>query len=392
MKIFLILFAVGILVIASPTYSETVGDGIVTLTFDDANQSQYEYPVQILSANNQKATMYVQTGFVGDEGYVTWSQLQGLPNMGIELAGHSVTHAELPEIHYWQMVNEVRQCRLHFTTIGVNPTGFATPFGAYDNQVLATIAKEFNSQRGYHEIGFNAWPYNKYYLHIQRITNTTSVEEVEGWIDEATQNGWWLIIVFHEVLPEVDPSDDTSWTVSNFNEMMAHLNNRGIKTKTVGEVLKATDNLLSGGSFEDIHMLGGTWKTDTASQVRVDGASHGSYPAPTKSIKMQGGFSNAHLFGPQTAVDSNLTYGVRFFVNSAALYSGELGFYIDEYDQNGNWVSGQWLGMSTLNFVIDESFAYKPSSSNVSHAAIQVYLTGGSSGHAFIDNVEMFLK
>jgi hypothetical protein len=134
------------------------------------------------------------------------------------------------------------------------------------------------------------------------------------------------------------------------------------------------------------------WTTDRQSNVFVDSAKNGSYPSPQRSVKMMATTSAVHLFGNKVPVSPAQTYGFRFFVNNNNMTSGELGFFVDEYNATGNWISGKWLGQTGNMFTIDESYSYQPTSAAVASASIQVYLTGGSVGHAFVDGVEMFAR
>ncbi len=72
--------------------------------------------------------------------------------------------------------------------------------------------------------------------------------------------------------------------------------------------------------------------------------------------------------------------------------SGDFGFYIDEYDSNGTWVSGQWKGI--INNPVDQivEFDYAPTSRVVSFAAPQYYMSKDSKLEAYIGETELKLK
>src|SRR6185312_8364696 len=70
--------------------------------------------------------------------------------------------------------------------------------------------------------------------------------------------------------------------------------------------------------------------------------------------------------------------------------SGEVGFYIDEYDANGNWISGQWKAAENSSFVEDMNFTYKPTSAAVSKASLQIYTKANPGITAYVDNAQMF--
>ncbi|HEV7455030.1 MAG TPA: hypothetical protein VGO07_07260, partial [Candidatus Saccharimonadales bacterium] len=65
----------------------------------------------------------------------------------------------------------------------------------------------------------------------------------------------------------------------------------------------------------------------------------------------------------------------------------EVGFYIDEYDASGNWISGQYKTGVGVVSKGDISFNYSPSSANVKQASLQVIVTANSGIKAYIDDI-----
>ena len=373
---------------ASSSVAEAAG--VVTLTLDDGNPSQYERAVPILRAAGQTATFYINSGWLGEsQWYMTWDQVIDLHKSGFEIAAHTLTHAELPPLTQAQINTEVNQDYANFVAHGIIPTNFAVPFGAYDNKTTATVAKRYNSLRGFQNQGLNFWPYNKYILYVRYITNQTSVDQVKAWVDEAVAQDGWLILVFHEFYPVVDPTDEYSWETSRFQALINYLNSKGIKAKTIHQVLSVFKNLNVNPSFEN-GLTG--WKTDNPAVVTLNTTTKGSYPSPRNAVKFSGGAKAGHLFSDKIPVLFGTTYGLRGYTDSQGLRAGEVGFFIDEYDAAGNWISGKWLGGFTNQNVVDKSFVYTPTSASVKTAAIQVYMTAGAAGIVFVDNVELFAK
>lgn len=391
--LYLATLAVGLVVLgvfSNATSASAFPSGAITLTFDDGNPSQYEIIAPILKAGGQTATFYINSGLLGtDEWYMSWEQVMDLHKNGFEIAGHTLNHIELPAVHNETKATEINQDYQNFVARGITPTNFAVPFGAYDNPTTALVAARYNSLRAFANQGLNVWPYNKYLLYVRYVTNQTSLSQVQAWVKEAVEKDGWLILVFHEILPVVDPTDDYSWEVEKFQGFVDYLNAEGIKAKTVKEVLGGYTNLVENSSFES----GFTgWSTDNPTNVKVNMNSKGSYPNPTNSIKMIGSTNPAHLFGEKIPVTVGVIYGFRAYTNSQSLRSGEVGFYIDEYDEGGNWISGKWLGGFTNQNVIDKAYVFTPTSESVKTIALQVYMTARALGSVFIDNIEFFAR
>lgn len=150
----------------------------------------------------------------------------------------------------------------------------------------------------------------------------------------------------------------------------------------------STTNLVANGTF-DAGIASG-WTTDSATTVTKDTASNGSPANIVNSAKAVASAKNTHLFSPKVAVTSTKSYTLSSYVNVKQLTSGEVGFYLDEYDANGNWISGQYktgvrtAGTSTV------SFSYTPSSANVKTASLQYIIVANSGITAYIDDVKWF--
>ncbi len=363
--------------------------GIVTLTFDDGSLSQIQTALPVLKAKAQNAVFYVNSGNIGEDTFMTWTQVINLHTTGHEIAAHTVNHIELPTVPIATMSTEVNQDYDTIAAQGIVTTDFASPFGAYDNNMLSIVAKRFNSHRAFANQGLNVWPYNKYVLYVHYVTNQTSEAQAQAWVNQAIAQDAWLIMVFHEIFPTVDPTDDYSWQTAKFQTFLDFLNSKGIKAKTVQQVLAAFTPVNTNPSFEN-GLTG--WTTDNPNAITLDTANNGSYPAPKNSLKFTGATAGAHLFSSKIPVTPGKTYGMRAYTDSRNFKTGEVGFYIDEYNKAGNWISGKWFGAIYGPNVTDKPYAYTPTSANVATAAMQVYMSPGTTGAVYIDNVEFFAK
>ena len=89
-------------------------------------------------------------------------------------------------------------------------------------------------------------------------------------------------------------------------------------------------------------------------------------------------------------MNSTKSYSLSSYAKITQRTSGELGFYIDEYDANGNWISGQWKSARTTISAADSTINYTPSSASVASASLQIYITANSGIIAYVDNVRWF--
>lgn len=151
----------------------------------------------------------------------------------------------------------------------------------------------------------------------------------------------------------------------------------------------AAVNLLPNGTF-DAGISGG-WSTDVAASITPNNQNQGSPANPVNSISLVATTRNAHLFSSLVNIDNPINvYSVTTFVRLNQRTANEVGFYIDEYDANNNWISGQYKGGVTAISAADFTFQYKATNANVKKARYQVILPANSGIRAFVDHVRFF--
>jgi hypothetical protein len=232
--------------------------------------------------------------------------------------------------------------------------------------------------------------------------------EMGYYIDEYDAAGNWVSGQWKKALTTVG-SGDTSITYipSNANVKKASLQvyvtaNSGIagyvdnvqwmapagSTTTPPPVVVPPTNLVANNSFDN--GIADGWTTTAPANVTADTTNGDPASTPAASVKMVGSTANVHLFSPQIAVDSTKNYSLTSYINLQQITAGELGYYIDEYDAAGNWISGQWKAAVTTVGGHDVAVSYTPSSANVKKASLQVYVTANSGITAFVDNVRWY--
>ena len=121
-------------------------DRPIILTFDDGFRDNYEVAFPILQEFNARATIFMITYRIGQDGFLTAEQIKSLEDSGlVRVEPHSHFHSiftgiELEEVR-WQI--EVSNAILEGIT-GRVPQVFAYPFGEFNCDVRA-IAAEYYS-------------------------------------------------------------------------------------------------------------------------------------------------------------------------------------------------------------------------------------------------------
>jgi peptidoglycan/xylan/chitin deacetylase (PgdA/CDA1 family) len=381
----------------------------ISFTFDDGYASVIEEAAPAMATHGIAGTAYVISGCVGmtetpndceaddDKSYMTWEQINQVKNTyGWEIGAHSVSHPQLATegLTAAELEAEINGSKQTLAANGHTATSFASPYGDYSNDTLAVIAKHFSSHRGFHDLDNNVWSYNDYVINNMQVQAGVSVNAVKSRIDEAIANNHWLVLTFHDVndSPNSDP-EEYEYSTANLAAIAAY-----VKTKKDANQLQVV-NMSQGVVQSDVNSLpnasfdsgiAGGWSTSGGASIVANASNNGSFPSATNSVRITAGSSNGFLFSPQVNVDSTQTYMLKSFLNLGSITAGELGYYIDEYNASGVWISGQWMRAQTAATVQNVNFTYQPSSAAVKKASLQIYVTGGSGIQAFVDNAQWF--
>lgn len=115
----------------------------VGITFDDGFADTID-AVELLERHGLRSTVYVTTGFVGEEGMISERQLESLAGRGesFELGAHTVTHPHLDELDLSAAGHEVRASKAALEQmIGRPVDSFAYPHGAHDARVRDLVVE-----------------------------------------------------------------------------------------------------------------------------------------------------------------------------------------------------------------------------------------------------------
>lgn len=405
LKLASIGFTAGLMLLATPLQASAAtmansNTAKVSFTFDDGYVSSLTKAAPTLAKYGFSGTNFITTSCVGTSGtcpadpdaaYMSWSQIATLQNTyRWEIGAHSVTHPLMSTLSDEQIRQEVVGSKQDLQQHGFNPTAFATPYGDYDNRVLAEIARNFSSHRGFHDVGYNPWPYSDYIIRVQQVQKGVSVNKVKNYIAKAKQNRTWLVLVFHDIKdsPSPDP-EDYEYGTNQLDQIAKYVKNQGVAVTNPTEGLASGTNMLPNATFNN--GIADGWSTDGPGRIVADSGNNGSHPDALNSIRLTSGEVNSHLFAPKVAVNSSQNYVLKNFLNVRQINSGAVGFYIDEYDVSGNWISGQYRVEERSVFVERLNFIYKPTSANVKQASLQVIVPANSGILAYLDNVEWFV-
>ena len=228
---------------------------VVSLTFDDGRQTQYSARGP-LAAHGMHGTFYVNSGLVGSstsDWHMTWAQLHDLAGDGNEIAGHTLTHADLTTISAAQAQHDICDDRANLLNQGFTPVNsFAYPYGSV-NATATSIVQQcgYQSARGVGSLRSSDCsdcafaetipPLDRWNIRAARgIDSKTTLAQMQGYVTQAENNGGgWVPILIHSVC---DGCDSLSVRVSQLDAFLTWLQPRAAN----GTVVQTVDEVMSG--------------------------------------------------------------------------------------------------------------------------------------------------
>ena len=197
----------------SPRLAEIMEhDFVVTIGYDDASASIYEYAFPVHQAHDVPGTFWVTTGIVegGGDGVVTWDQLREMHNSEvgtITVGHHSHGHFGYGQATPEQLHSDLETSMGIFLREGFKPKYMSYPGGSSSILAQHYVSAYFKAARGAHvhpgfDVGQNGSGTNRYYIDSVSI-DAPSVDNIKGIITRAKnrEEKVWLDVFMHMVHP-----------------------------------------------------------------------------------------------------------------------------------------------------------------------------------------------
>ncbi len=112
----------------------------VWLTIDDGYLDNYTNAFALLKKYNQRATFYIITSKVGEDGYMNWDQIKEIKDAGMEIGCHSKTHPNLTTLNSAQANDQIAGCKKELEEkLNNQIITFAYPASEYNDSVVAQV-------------------------------------------------------------------------------------------------------------------------------------------------------------------------------------------------------------------------------------------------------------
>ncbi len=240
---------------------------LISIGFDGGYENIHTYK-GLFAERNLKATWYINTYEVNQEGYICWDRARKVATLGWEIGNHSHTHPDFREITKQEKIEEVEISQnILKAELDVTPIVYAHPYGVYDEETLYVLRHYFQGVRSVGNIGdswsgwgetisqpkdmFNYAPLNQYKIKAWEIHNTDCVQSIKDAIYSLIEEGAFVELVFHDIIESGVPSK-YEFLASDLAEILDFIKlkeEKGVlQCITTGE---AFSNYLEGGEYCD---------------------------------------------------------------------------------------------------------------------------------------------
>ena len=123
-------------------YKNKLNKTTISITFDDGYKDNL-YALEICEKYDIPFTLYITTGFIGQDNYLSIEDIQRFSNSKICIIGtHSVTHPHLDKLDYDEQYKELLDSKETLEKIvGYPITHFSYPHGSYNDDTRRIIEK-----------------------------------------------------------------------------------------------------------------------------------------------------------------------------------------------------------------------------------------------------------
>jgi hypothetical protein len=232
-------------------------NGVITLRMDDLLASQHDTVAPILDKYGYACTAYaiaqtLRDGAVAFPDYCTLSEAHKLEELhGWEIGSHANTMA----VHN-QVANQGGAGNNGYTAYSSDaqlldmyavrqylfdngfraPHHFAYPQGAWDEVVRANVRKLFTTGMTMNAPTYETIPVSEpSKLRSIVVTNTHTLANVQGFVDQIKDGKDWGVICFHDIV--TTPTTTYQWSTADFEDLIDYIAAEGIPVRVVSEVV-----------------------------------------------------------------------------------------------------------------------------------------------------------
>ena len=216
--------------------------GVISISFDDNYQSQYDYAFPLLQEYGIVGTFYIRTDNIGKPGYMSVQQLLNLQSSGNEIGSHSHTHTPFTSLSADQIRYECNSSKQILQNYGLTATNFAYPDGLTNGTIDLIVSEYYRSGRtAYIEPYLMEAPTSQFRLagFSAETADPSALSLLKGMVDQVHSTNSWTVIFFHNIIPNAYAEPYTT-SAEDFENFLNYTVSKGVQTLSVNQVLDLT--------------------------------------------------------------------------------------------------------------------------------------------------------
>ncbi len=209
--------------------------GAISITFDDGWRSVYLKARGLLRQYKYPTTQFIISDAAEHDlqEYMNVSMLKDLRKDGDEIASHSLKHCDFVRMSSTQADQDAKESQKALRQSGLGQvSGFAFPYGTYNQQVQQTTGHYYNYLRGT-DPGYNDRYLDRQNIRAMVVTDKTTDATIRGWLDTAKTQKTWIVLVYHRI----DEHGDYSITSQRLASQLQLIKQSGLPVSTVGQTI-----------------------------------------------------------------------------------------------------------------------------------------------------------
>ncbi len=238
--VMLVLASTGGLNSAEAEIEET--HGVITISFDDNMQNQFDYAYPLMKARGIVGTFYAVTDhihdFSGDSQFMSINELQILQADGNEIGSHSKTHPHFASLTEEQIRSECNSSKNVLQSYGLHATNFAYPYGDRNATTDAIVSQYYHTGRPSWSAYTTPLPITNFLIvgTSGETGNPDILSLLQNFVDKVYTADEWGVIYFHNVIPNIT-NDPYTISQQDFESFLDYIKYKDMPTVTVDQAL-----------------------------------------------------------------------------------------------------------------------------------------------------------
>lgn len=246
-RVFHIVMGVGSLTVDDYSLTKITPQGfsraLVSITFDDGWEENISTALPVMASHGFDSSYFFATQFLEANPSAGAAAVSTIMAEGHEVGSHSVTHPNLVFVDAPTLDVELTQSKQYLEgLVGAgNVRNIATPYGTYNDAVIAKAKTLYNSLRSTDEGYNNKENFDQYRLKVQNLKPNTTLAEFQSWIAQAKADKSWLVLVYHVVsntAGEAEHEGEYNTLLSDFVAQMNALDAADVAVVTTHQALQ----------------------------------------------------------------------------------------------------------------------------------------------------------